>query len=204
MKRKATVSILAGSLLGATLCIVGCSERKTVEKQEHTQEKEHGHKHDHGEGHDHHHGHDFGNAHDHDHTPHHGIIVPFQSGNTPTGFAELKLHDDKGDLELWLTKDQAGKQPYDLPLDSVITVTFPKLDNKTVTLRIRNKDKNEDEDGKGNIRNNATNYFIFPGDTGVDATFLIGKDFATDAVISFSAANAQCATESFELRPHTH
>lgn len=194
--------MLTGSLLGAMLCLVGCSEQKDVEKQE-TQHS-HTHQHDDGHDHSHSHGHDFGDGHEHHHTPHHGIVTPFSAGKTQAGFVELKLHDDKGDLELWLTKDEAGNQPYDLALDSVITVTFPQLDNKTVELRVRNKDKNEDEDGKGNIRNNASNYFIFPGDTGADASWLVGKDFASEVIISFSSGDAKHTTASFKLIPHTH
>ena len=147
----------------------------------------------------HHHGHHHGHA--HGHSPHHGIVKPFASSGEQTGYVELKLHDDKGDLELWLTKDEAGKQPYDLPLDSVITVDFPKL-GKTVKLQVRNTSKNEDEDGKGNIRAGRTNYFIFPGDTGVDPAFLVGKDFASKVVVSFNGGASK--TRSFELKPHTH
>ena len=145
--------------------------------------------------HHHHHG--------HGHSPHHGIVQAFESGGKQAGFAELKLHDDKGDLELWLTKDQAGKLPYDLPLNSVVTVDFPKL-GKAVKLQVRNTRKNEDEDGKGNIRAGKTNYFIFPGDTGVDPAFLVGKDFSSKVVVSFSNDGEPCATKTFKLQPHTH
>ena len=145
------------------------------------------------------HDHDHGDAHGHDHTPHHGIVVPLESG-----FAELKLHDDKGDLELWLTRDEAGSKPLDLPLDAEISVTFPDLDQKQVSLQVRNREKNEDEDGKANLRSGKTNYFIFPGDTGADASFLLGKDFVSEAVIKVSADGKTYETAPFELRPHTH
>ena len=166
------------------LIVAGCAKQEDAD--------EHGHDHGHSHGHT------------HGHTPHMGIVTPFRSGQAQTGFAELKLHDDKGDLELWLTEDKAGAEPFDLPLDSVITVSFPKLGRKTVELRIRNRDKNEDEGGKGNIRNNETNYFIFPGDTGADASSLVGRDFATEAVISFAAGSADYATAPFALLPHAH
>ncbi len=141
--------------------------------------------------------------HGHAHTPHHGIVKPFQNGGEDAGFVELKLHDDKGDLELWLTQDEAGKNPYDLPLDAVITVEFPKLE-KTVKLQVRNTSNNEDEDGKGNIRDGKTNYFIFPGDTGVDPAFLVGKEFSSSVVVSFEVEGNTLKTQSFELSPHTH
>lgn len=194
MKTRTITLSSVGAIISTSLFLAGCSEPETVENKEQTQK--------HGHTHGHHHDHE--KAHEHSHTPHMGIVIPFQSGQGRAGFAELKLHDDKGDLELWLTEDRAGIHPFDLPLNSVITVAFPKLDNKVVELRIRNMEKNEDEDGGSNIRRNATNYFIFPGDTGADASFLVGKQFASDAVISFSTANAKYVTERFELKPHTH
>lgn len=150
------------------------------------------------------HDHDHDHGHDHPHTPHHGIQAPFMMGDKKTGVAELKLHDDKGDLELWLTQTKVGKHPFDLPADAKITVTFPQLEGKTVTLQVRNTDKNEDEDGNANLRDGKTNYFIFPGDTGADATWLLGKEFASEAVISFMADGVEHATEAFLLKPHTH
>ncbi len=108
--------------------------------------------------------------HGHEHTsPHHGIVAPFEGGHL-----ELKLHDDKGDLELWLATD-------------------PNI----------NKD-NEDEDGLPNIRDGKTNYFIFPGDTGADASWLQGKDFKATVKVSFDHAGKAHASEEFELVPHTH
>lgn len=145
-------------------------------------------------------------ADEHTHTPHVGIMVPFFAVGTEKqqGFAELKLHDDKGDLELWLTRDSSGILPFDLSLDSVITVAFADLNNKQVSLKVRNSHTNEDEDGKGNIRNNKTQYFIFPGDSGADASFLVGKGFVATVTISFSSNGVSYITKPFELSPHTH
>lgn len=146
----------------------------------------HGHSHSHGDAHGHSHGDPHGHSHadthghGHEHSLHHGTVTAFhsdqaQAGQLPTGFAELKLHDDKGDLELWLTEDTTGQKPFDIPLDSLVNVSFLSLDGKMVELKIRNSEKNEDEDGKGNIRGEVTNYFIFPGESGADASFLLGK-----------------------------
>lgn len=168
-----------GYLLSLLITVAGCSHQ-------------HG-DHDHGYNHDH----------SHVHTRHHGISVPLFSGQQRVAFAELKLHDDKGDLELWLTMDEIGGKPFDLLLDSDITVSFPKL-AKEVTLKVRNRENNEDEGGKGNIRDGKTNYFIFPGETVANAVFLTGKDFSSEAVISFVADGVKYSAEPFMLRPHTH
>ena len=202
IKRQKVKAYVPLPLLLAFTFLTSCSDKKVVEEKQQDQQthNEHNHsgEHSHGDGHSHSHGHDFGG------TPHAGIVKAVKSGETQIGFAELKLHDDKGDLELWITKDEAGTQPFDLTLDSTITVTFPKMNNKTVTLRVRNSDKNEDEDGKGNIRDGKTNYFIFPGDTGADASFLMGKDFASDVILTFKVEGSEHTTGSFELIPHTH
>ncbi len=155
--------------------------------------------------HSHEHAYNYGHSHEHTHSDssHHGIVVPLFSGQQHKGFAEIKLHDDKGDLELWLTKDKTGGNPFELPLNSEIVVSFQKLDTQAV-LRIRNSEQNEDEEGNGNIRDNKTNYFIFPGDTGVDASFLTGKKFSTETVISFEVNGVTYTTNTFKLQPHTH
>ncbi len=155
-------------------------------------------------GHTYSYGHTHGHGDSHSHTLHDGIVVPLFSAQQHVGFAELKLHDDKGDLELWLTKDEAGGNPFDLPLNSEIAVSLSKPGTKSVALRVRNIEMNEDEEGKGNIRDSKTNYFIFPGDTGADAAFLMGKDFASETVISFVVGGVRYTTGTFKLRPHTH
>lgn len=161
--------------------------------------------------HGHHHGHDPNVKKEHKHkgnhahhdTAHHGVSAPFRSDKALAGFVELKLHDDKGDLELWLTKDKEGTRPYYIPVGSIITVEFPKL-GKTVQLKVRNAEKNEDEDGNPTIRGGKTNYFIFPGDTGADASFLLGKEFKSEAVVKFSLKRGDYKTKLFQLHPHKH
>ena len=211
MKPTTTARVFLTLISVTSLSLIGCSKREAIEEQsKKNKEEQQDHGHDHGDGHDHSHGaghdHDHGddNAHDHEETPHHGIIAPIWTGRNNVGFAELKLHDDKGDLELWLTTDKEGKKPFDLPKDSMITITFPELNDKVVKLKIRNGDKNEDEDGKENIRGDKTNYFIFPGDTGADASFLVGKGFASKVVIFFTDPDTKYVTDEFELKPHTH
>ena len=177
---------------------------------------DHGHEHDQSHGHDHGHSHGHSHSHGHGHShgptedlkdhlaPNHGIAVPFMAGDKQIGYAELKLHDDKGDLELWLTQNMEASVPFDLPLDAVITVTFADKEQKAVELRVRNTKQNEDEDGKPNIRAKQTNYFIFPGDSGADASWLVGKEFKAQVSISFTKGDATYTTKAFDLIPHTH
>ena len=166
----------------------------------------HGHSHNHGS---HSHGsHSHGHS-DHSHgehlrTPHDGVLTPlFDSTSQQVGHVELKLHDDKGDLELWLTA-LPSSTPFDIPLGSKIKVTFIDLENKEVLLKPRNKVNNEDENGNGNIRNDKTNYFIFPGDTKESASFLVGKSFSSKVLVSFVVNGQLFKTTSFVLKPHTH
>jgi len=136
------------------------------------------------------------------HGAHDGLTAPFTGG--ATGVLELKLHDDKGDLELWLCKDASSKNPLDVPLDTVVEVTFLDRENRTVSLEVRNRVKNEDESGAPSIRDGKTHYFIFPGNTDADATWLMGKDFASRVVVKFTVNGAATVSPCFILMPHTH
>ena len=144
-------------------------------------------------------------SHAHHSTPHDGVLAILKDGDgTAVGYVEMKLHDDKGDLELWLGTDEKMEKPFELPLDLVILAKMLDKDGKTVELRVRNQDENEDENGKGNIREGKTNYFIFPGDTGTDAAWLMGSDFRSMCVISFESGGKKYASQGFALVPHTH
>ena len=69
--------------------------------------------------------HAHGEGHSHGDSPHDGVLAKLVgSEGEPAGFIELKLHDDKGDLELWLMRDAELSQPFDVPLDATIDVTF--------------------------------------------------------------------------------
>lgn len=178
-------------LLACALSLTGCPAEKGSEAG-------HGHAHEKsGDSHDHA-GHNDGAS--------DGVIarITLASTNEKVGYLRLKLHDDKGDLEVWLARDADFAQPFDLPLDSTITVTFPDKENRAVSLRARNRDKNEDEEGKANVREGKTNYFIFPGATGADAGWLKGGDFLSTVKVAFSAGEKNYATSLFVLRPHTH
>jgi hypothetical protein len=146
-----------------------------------------------------------GHGHSHAATPHDGVVteLKFDSGEN-AGFIELKLHDDKGDLEAWLFADSQLSEPLDIPADGVINVAFKDVPGKTATLSVRNNQQNEDEDGKPNLRNGMTNYFIFPGDSGQDPSWLMGKDFQSKVIASFTVGNGHYTSNEFTLIPHTH
>ena len=146
-----------------------------------------------------------GHGHEHGATPHEGVVAAFTGpGGVVAGHLELKLHDDKGDLELWLARDAKITQPFDLPLDATIRVEFIDVGNRVVELRARNGVKNEDEDGRANVRDGKTNYFIFPGETGADAKWLMGDKFASIVRVTFPAGGSGHVSEEFMLVPHTH
>lgn len=136
--------------------------------------------------------------------PNGGYLHLLTADGSDTGQVEIKLHDDAGDLEVWLTRGQTGDQPLDLPLETVIRIDFPEMEGRSVELRVRNTDKNEGEDGVSTIRDKLTNYFIFPGESGADAAWLMGKEFSTPVTISFSANGTTYEAGPFELKPHVH
>jgi hypothetical protein len=145
-------------------------------------------------------------GHGHEHaTPHDGVIAALKGkSGEELGFVELKLHDDKGDLELWIGKDRQIKEPLDLPADTKINVSFKDLPGKTATLTVRNNQKNEDEEGKANLRDGLTNYFVFPGISGQDSTWLVGKEFKSKVEVTLTVGGEKYKSEEFVLIPHTH
>ena len=146
-----------------------------------------------------------GHGHEHGASPHDGVVAALRAPDGgEAGHLELKLHDDKGDLELWLARDAAISQPLDLPLDAVVRVVFIDHDDREVTLAVRDTERNEDEEGTANIREERTNYFIFPGDSGQDPTWLQGKEFQSIVKVAFEHDGKTWTSEEFVLVPHTH
>ena len=132
--------------------------------------------------------------------PNSGFLFPaFDSEGKQAGTIEIKLHDDAGDLEVWLKKGGYEGEPWRLPLDTTLTLAFPS-EGKKINLAVRDTERNEDESGESTISDGQTNYFVFPADTGVDASWLMGADFAAKVELSFEGAT----TGSFVLRPHVH
>ena len=129
-----------------------------------------------------------------------GFLFPvFDIDGKQSATVEIKLHDDAGDLEVWLKKGGYSGDPLLLPTATVLTLDFPALD-RNVTLAVRDHERNEDESGNSTVLEAKTNYFVFPGETGVDATWLMGAEFAAKVELSFTNAT----TGSFVLRPHIH
>ncbi len=132
--------------------------------------------------------------------PNDGFLHPiFDGGGKQVGTAEIKLHDDAGDIEVWLTQGGHGGEPWLLPVETSLAMDFPAIE-KQVTLAVRDNERNEDESGASTIIDGATAYFIFPGETGADASWLMGAEFAAKAELRFEEAT----TGSLILRPHVH
>ena len=132
--------------------------------------------------------------------PNGGFLFPvFDVDGKQNATVEIKLHDDAGDLEVWLKKGGYDGEALLLPTATILTLDFPALD-RNVTLAVKDHERNEDESGNSTVVEAKTNYFVFPGETGVDATWLMGAEFAAKVELSFTNAT----TGSFVLRPHIH
>jgi len=136
--------------------------------------------------------------------PNEGYLYPlYAEAGEQAGMVEIKLHDDAGDIEIWITRGAAG-EPWGLPLDTVASLDFEALE-RSVSLAVREAESNEDEDGVSQIRDGLTHYFVFPGETDEDTAWLMGEEFAARAMLSFETeADGLVRTESFILRPHVH
>ena len=143
-----------------------------------------------------------------------GILSVFKAAHEPEwrGFLELRLHGDAGDLEIWLYasagartqwQSHTGKAvPFDVPKETVIQLTFPSHEGRTLEMRVRNDDQNEDEDGTTNMRESGTNYFIFPGESGQDAEWLKGEEWRGIVSVAFEADGKSYACDPLVLVPH--
>lgn len=132
--------------------------------------------------------------------PNDGFLHPiFDGEGKQVGTAEVKLHDDAGDLEVWLTRGGHGGDPWRLPLDTTLALQFSDL-GRAVVLAVRDRERNEDESGASTIQDGMTAYFVFPGESGADPSWLTGADFAAKAELQFG----ESTTGSFILRPHIH
>jgi len=69
-------------------------------------------------------------------------------------------------------------------------------------LKVRNDDKNEDEDDKPNMRDGMTNYFVFPGDSDQDPSFLVGEKFRSTTTLTFKCGDKTYTAPEFVLVPH--
>ncbi len=139
----------------------------------------------------------------HAHGPHGGLVASFY-GNRTTGHLEIKLHDDKGDLELWLGHDAKLERPFHIPLDTTPEIEFHDRNHRKIKLMIRDKIKNEGEDGTPHVTDGKTNYFIYPGATGEDSSWLKGKEFKSGVVVRFHLSGIEFESEPMKLYPHSH
>ena len=132
--------------------------------------------------------------------PNSGFLYPvFDHTGNQTCNIEIKLHDDAVDLEVWLKRGGYEGDAWRLPTATILTLDFPVLD-RNVILAVRDQDRNEDESGASTIVDGNTNYFVFPGETKSDASWLMGADFAAKVELSFGDKT----TGIFVLRPHIH
>ena len=135
--------------------------------------------------------------------PHEGMLAAFSGPHgKEAGVIELKLHDDKGDLELWIARDSAIAKPFDIDATEKIVVSFKNTMHEKASLAVRNNSKNEDEDGKPNMREGKTNYFIFPGNSGASADWLKGSKFKSEVTVTFHDGEIAYHTNPFLLIPH--
>ena len=129
-----------------------------------------------------------------------GFLFPvFGTDSKQVGTAEIKLHDDAGDIEVWLMQGGYDGQPWRILSRTTLTLSFPEL-GKKIELAVRDHIQNKDESGSATLVDGKTNYFVFPGASGMDPAWLMGGNFAAKAELSFLINT----TGPFVLRPHVH
>lgn len=128
-----------------------------------------------------------------------GVLAELRDASgKPSGWAEVKLHGDAGDLELWLARDNRIAEPLTVPV-----ATVAKLEllgpARAVELRVRDAQSNKDERGRVTVADGRTAYLVYPGETGADASWLMGEGFRSRARLTVEGLTAE-----FDLVPHSH
>lgn len=134
---------------------------------------------------------------------HSGVPVQLTSDRAEIVFGELKLHDDKGDLELWLARDSSGEDPFRVPVSTTITLEVREPERR-ITLAPRDTTHNKDEAGTSRIVAGQTDYFVFPGESGADAAWLQGREFIAEVRLSSEISGTRFTSGWITLVPHHH
>ncbi|MEO0662743.1 MAG: hypothetical protein AAFZ87_14495, partial [Planctomycetota bacterium] len=83
--------------------------------------------------------------------PNGGFRFPvFDAEGGQLGTAEFKLHDDAGDVEVWLTQGGHGGDPWRLAVDTTLELHFPDLE-RGLTLAARDAERKIDVIFNGNV-----------------------------------------------------
>ena len=128
-----------------------------------------------------------------------GVLAELRdAAGARVGWAEVKLHGDAGDLELWLARDIRISQPLIIPVAAVAKLELAGP-GRSVELRVRDAAANKDERGRATVVDGRTHYLVFPGETGTDASWLMGEDFRSPARLTVEGLSSD-----FELIPHAH
>lgn len=128
-----------------------------------------------------------------------GVLAELRdAAGNPAGWAEVKLHGDAGDLELWLARDRRITVPLAVPAAAVAKLELAGP-GRAAELRARDTVANKDERGRATLADGRTHYLVYPGETGADASWLKGEDFRSPAKLTVEGLSA-----SFELTAHGH
>lgn len=126
-----------------------------------------------------------------------GVLAELRDASgKAVGWAEVKLHGDAGDLELWLARDIRLSSPLTVPVGAVARLDLAGP-GRAVELRARDSVTNKDERGRPTVADGRTYYLVFPGETGADASWLMGEDFRSPARLTVEGLTAE-----LELKPH--
>lgn len=120
--------------------------------------------------------------------PNQGLLNPVfgAADGKQVGTAEVRLDAETGHLQVWLTRGGRGGEPWLLPVDTTLELSFPILE-RSVTLAVQASEADAE----------TTSTFVFPGEADADTSWLTGIQFMEAAEMRFTDAT----TASFVLRP---
>lgn len=131
--------------------------------------------------------------------PRGGILVAIRTGEVVSGYAEIRFHAEFGEMEAWLGTDASMSSPLDVPVATQLVMRSTAASGGETRLAVRDQERNEDEEGNVNVRDGATNYFVYPTDYSEEPARPVGASGDTPVFIEFEAGGKKYRTSEFRL-----
>ena len=129
---------------------------------------------------------------------HGGVLTAVVVADAPCGFLEACLDGATGALEMYLT--DLDHAPLRVAQNAFFAVKVPKF-GRAVKLGLREPTENRDGSGTVTMVDGRTNYFVFPGTTGSDASWLTGLDWRASVEVRARADGRVIEAKPFVLVP---
>ena len=133
-----------------------------------------------------------------------GLLAPFHdAAGEEAGRIEWKLDTKTGRIEAWILTGGGDGEPFEIPVDARLTLTFHDLD-RSLDLVVKDPQANVDSDGYATVRDGRTNYFVYPVEATDGPAWLKDAAFASEVSATFIRDGIRYTGALFTLMPFDH